>query len=249
MSRFKLLFLLFPLFLLLVSAPVVASEPGWSDYRVLLKRYVKTGVRKGGRVTWVDYGGIARDPRWKRVLKRLAKYPLHRLKTRNERLAFHINAYNILTIKLIAKNWPLDSIRDLGSIFVPVWKKKAGVVGGKRVSLSDIGQARLRPLGDLRSYFALACGSASCPDLRRQPYTARRVNRQLDDQARKFLNNRSKGMARKAGRVRVSKLFSWFEEDFNRFGGVRAFVQRYKKLPDKVTLRADLPYNWSINGG
>jgi len=233
----------------LFSGSAVASEPGWSDYRVLLKRYVKTYVHKGSRVARVDYSGIARDPRWKKVLRRLANYPMHKLKTRKERLAFHINAYNIMTIKLIAKNWPLDSIRDLGSIFVPVWKKTAGVVGGKRVSLSDIGQGKLRPLGDLRSYFALACGSASCPDLRRQPYTSRQLNRQLDNQARKFLNNRSKGMARKAGRVRVSKLFAWFEKDFNRFGGVRAFVQRYKKLPDKITLRADLPYNWSIYGG
>ncbi len=249
MSRYRFLLILVPLTLFLVSAPVVASEPGWSDYRVLLKRYVKNGVRKGDRVTWVDYKGISRDPRWKKVLRRLANYPTHRLKTKKERLAFYINAYNIMTIKLIAKNWPLESIRDIGSIFVPVWKKTAGVVGGKRVSLSDIGQGKLRPLGDLRSYFALACGSASCPDLRRQPYTARHLNRQLDDQARKFLNNRSKGMARKAGKVRVSKLFAWFKKDFNRVGGVKAFVKRYKKLPDKITLRADLPYNWSVNGG
>ncbi len=249
MSRTITVFLLFPLILILFITPAVATEPGWSDYRVLLKRHVKTDMRKGGRVNWVDYSGIARDPRWRKVLQRLASYPLHRLKTRKERLAFYINAYNIMTIKLIVKNWPLESIRDLGSLFVPVWKKTAGVVGGKRVSLSDIGRDRLRPLGELRSYFALACGSASCPDLRRQPYTARQLNRQLDDQSKRFLNNRSKGMTRKAGRVRVSKLFSWFEDDFNRFGGVRAFVKRYKTLPEKVTLRADLPYNWSVNGG
>ncbi len=249
MSRTISVFLLFPLILILFINPAVATEPGWSDYRVLLKRHVKTDMRKGGRVNWVDYSGIARDPRWHKVLQRLASYPLHRLKTRKERLAFYINAYNIMTIKLIVKNWPLESIRDLGSLFVPVWKKTAGVVGGKRVSLSDIGRGRLRPLGELRSYFALACGSASCPDLRRQPYTARQLNRQLDDQSKRFLNNRSKGMTRRAGRVRVSKLFSWFEDDFNRFGGVRAFVERYKNLPKKVTLRADLPYNWSVNGG
>ncbi len=249
MSIFKLLFVFLTLIPLLFTTQIVAKEPGWSDYRVLLKRYIKTDVRKGGRVNLVDYTGIARDPRWKKVLQRLANYPIHRLKTKKERMAFYINAYNIMTIKLIVKNWPLESIRDLGSLFVPVWKKTAGVVGGKRVSLSNIGRGKLRPLGDLRSYFALACGSASCPDLLRQPYTARQLNRQLDSQAKRFLNNRSKGMSRKAGRVRVSRMFSWFEDDFNRAGGVRAFVQRYKRLPKKVTLRADLPYNWSINGG
>jgi Protein of unknown function, DUF547 len=246
MSISRLVFTLLFLSITLFSISSAAREPGWSDYRGLLRDYVRTN---GAGVSWVDYSGISRDARWPKVLERLARYPTSKLKTRSERLAFYINAYNILTIRLIVKNWPLQSIRDLGSFFVPVWKKKAGMVAGKLVSLSDIGQDKLRPLGDLRSYFALACGSASCPDLRRQPYTARRLNRQLDDQARRFLNNRSKGLSRSAGKVRVSKLFSWFKHDFNKAGGVRAFVERYKNIPDKITLRADLPYNWSINGG
>jgi hypothetical protein len=235
--------------LILFSIGALAVEPGWSYYRGLLKDYVRTEVRHGTSMSWVDYSGIAKDPRWPKVLDRLAKYPVHKLKTRNERMAFYINAYNILTIRLIVKNWPLQSIRDIGSFFVPVWKKDAGVVAGKMVSLSDIGQGKLRPFGELRSYFALACGSTSCPDLRRQPYSAKRLERQLDDQARRFLNNREKGFARSAGKVRVSKLFSWFEHDFNQAGGVRGFVERYKPIPEKITLSADLPYNWNINGG
>ncbi len=248
MSLFRLLFLVFFSGLIVLSAPAVSKEPGWSDYRVLLKRYVRPGVRNGVRVNLVDYTGIARDPRWPKVLKKLAKYPEHRLKTKKERMAFYINAYNIMTIRLIVENWPLKSIRDIGGFFSPVWKKKAGMVAGKPVSLSYIGQSKLRPLGDLRNYFALACGSTSCPDLRRQPYVARKLDSQLDDQTKLFLNNRGKGLAKSGGQVRVSKLFSWFEYDFNRCGGVRAFVSRYKTIPDRVTLRADLPYNWNING-
>ncbi|MCP3669960.1 MAG: DUF547 domain-containing protein [Gammaproteobacteria bacterium] len=193
----------------------MATEPGWSDYRALLKRHAKTDTRKGG---WVECSGIVNDPCWRKVLQQLASYPLHRLKTKKERLAFYINAYNIMAIKLIVKNWPLESIRDLGSLFVPVWKKTVGVIGGESVSLSDIWRGKLRPMGQLRSYFALACGSASCPDLRRRPYVARQLNRQLADQSKRFLNNCSKGMTRRAGRVWVSKLYSWFEDDFNRFG-------------------------------
>ncbi len=248
MSLFRLLFLLLFSVLIMLSTPVASKEPGWSDYRVLLQRYVKPGVRGGVQVNLVDYSGIARDPRWKKVLSRLAQYPEHQLRTKRERTAFYINAYNIMTIQLVVKNWPLKSIRDIGSFFSPVWKKNAGLVAGKMVSLSDIGQKKLRPLNEIRSYFALACGSASCPDLRRQPYTAGQLNRQLDDQTRRFLNNRSKGLAKSGSKVRVSKLFSWFEHDFNRYGGVRAFVKRYRTIPDRITLWADLPYNWSING-
>lgn len=249
MSIFRILLLMFCSGLIIFSTPVASKEPGWSDYRILLKKYVKPGVRNGVRVNLVDYTGIARDPRWPKVLHKLAKYPEGRLRGKNERMAFYINAYNIMTIQLVVENWPLKSIRDIGGFFSPVWKKKAGVVAGKQVSLSHIGQSKLRPLGDIRNYFALACGSTSCPDLRRKPYMASKLNRQLDDQTKRFLNNRGKGLARSRGQVRVSKLFSWFEHDFNRFGGVRAFVKRYKAIPDRITLRADLPYNWNINGG
>jgi hypothetical protein len=248
MPKFTLLILLLSSSLIMLAAPVMSKEPGWSDYRILLQRYVKPGVRNGVRVNLVDYTGIAGDPRWQKVLNKLARFPQHKLKNKKERTAFYINAYNIMTIQLIVKNWPLKSIRDIGSFFSPVWKKNAGIVAGRKVSLSYIGQNKLRKLGDIRSYFALACGSTSCPDLRRQPYTARQLNRQLDDQARRFLNNSGKGLARSGSNVRVSKLFSWFEHDFNRYGGVRAFVKRYKAIPDRLTLRADLPYHWSING-
>jgi hypothetical protein len=249
MSRFTLLILLFLSAMIMLSAPVASKEPGWSDYRVLLKRYVKSGVRNGVRVNLVDYTGIARDPRWKKVLNKLAQFPEHKLNNNKERTAFYINAYNIMTIQLIVNNWPLKSIRDIGSFLSPVWKKRAGFVAGKKVSLSYIGQNKLRKMGDIRSYFALACGSTSCPDLRRQPYTAKQLNRQLDDQTRRFLDNRGKGLARSGRSVRVSQLFSWFEHDFNRYGGVRAFVKRYKAIPDRLTLRADLPYYWGVNGG
>ncbi len=249
MSLFRSTFLILFSGLIMLSNPVASQEPGWSDYRILLKRYVKSGVHNGVWVNLVDYTGIARDPRWQKVLKKLAQYPEHSLRTKKERMAFYINAYNIMTIQLIVKNWPLKSIRDIGSFFSPVWKKKAGWVAGKQVSLSDIGQRKLRPLGDIRNYFALACGSTSCPDLRRQPYVAGQLDKQLDDQTMRFLNNRGKGLDKGRDLVRVSQLFSWFEYDFNRCGGVREFVKRYKDIPDRVTLRADLPYNWNINGG
>lgn len=248
MSFFRLMFLSIFSILIALSTPVLSQEPGWSDYRAILKQYVKPGVRNGVRVNLVDYTGIGRDRRWQKVLNKLAKYPEHKLRTKNERAAFYINAYNIMTIQLVVKNWPLKSIRDIGSFFSPVWKKKAGLVAGKMVSLSDIGQRKLRPLGDIRSYFALACGSTSCPDLRRQPYTARSLNGQLHSQTRNFLSNRGKGLVQSRNQVRVSKLFSWFEHDFNRYGGVRAFVKRYKAIPERLTLSADLPYHWSING-
>ena len=48
-------------------------------------------------------------------------------------------------------------------------------------------------------------------------------------------------------RARASQIFDWFEEDFDASGGVEAFIRRYRELPARVNLRANLPYNWDLN--
>ena len=37
--------------------------------------------------------------------------------SKDQRIAYLINAYNALTIELIIKNYPIDSIKDTGSLF------------------------------------------------------------------------------------------------------------------------------------
>ena len=49
-------------------------------------------------------------------------------------------------------------------------------------------------------------------------------------------------------RLRVSKIFDWFEADFADAGGVKPFIARYRNLPAEVELSADLPYDWRLNG-
>ncbi len=145
-------------------------------------------------------------------------------------------------------NWPTTSIKNAGSFFSPVWDKPAGLLNGKIVSLSQIEHEILRPIGEPRIHLAIVCASVSCPDLRHEPYIAAKLNTQLDDQAKRFLNNSEKGLKIEKNVIHISKIFDWFEEDFKSRGGVKAFMQYYKKdLPD-LKFQANIPYDWDING-
>ncbi len=191
---------------------------------------------------------MRQDPAFPQVVGQLAAFPVKSLKTREEKLAFYINAYNILAIKTVLDHWPVESIKDAGNLVRPVWKRVAGELGGKPVRLDNI-EAGLRKLGEPRIHMAIVCASKSCPDLRHEPYVAARLDGQLADAAATFLNNTGKGLRLENGTIRVSKIFDWFGSDFQAAGGVAAFLARYHPaLPADAKIEADLPYDWSLNG-
>ena len=104
-----------------------------------------------------------------------------------------------------------------------------------------------------RIHFAIVCASLSCPDLRPEVYVGARIDEQLDAAARGFLADESKGLSTAGGDVAISKLFDWFEEDFDAGGGVVAFLRRYAPEAKDGTLAGDvspdfLTYDWTLNG-
>jgi hypothetical protein len=227
----------------------LAQEPVWRDYDALLAQYVAPAQHAGMNLNWVNYSGLKQDPRFATVVARLEGFPLSALQTREEQLAFYLNAYNILALKTVLDHWPVKSIKDAGSLLSPVWKKPAGRIGGKTVSLDEIEHKTLRPMGEPRIRMAIVCASISCPDLRTEAYAAARLDAQLDDQARRFLANPAKGLAASGNTVRVSKILDWFGKDFEKaYGSTTDFVRRYAVLPGGAVLKADLPYDWSLNG-
>lgn len=234
--------------LLTISVLAHAEEPDWSDYQAVLS-HVKPGSKNGVKLMLVDYPAIKANGSLDKACQALAAFDPNRLSNRGERLAFYINAYNILALKTVADHWPVDSIKEVGSLFKPVWDRPAGQVGGKTVSLGEVEHKILRPLGDPRIHLAIVCASVSCPDLRNEPYTAARLPSQLDEQSQRFLGNAGKGLSVGQDRIEVSKIFDWFEEDFAAGGGVAAFIKHYKpELPD-LKINATIDYDWSINGG
>ena len=64
-------------------------------------------------------------------------------------------------------------------------------------------------------HFAVNCASIGCPMLREEAYVAERLDAQLEEQARRFLSDRSRNRFNaESGALEVSKIFDWFKEDW-----------------------------------
>ena len=233
---------------LLLANNVAAQEPDWKDYAEVLKS-VTQGEKNGTPLALVDYAALKKSGLVDKVYQQISAYPVTSLKGKDETLAFYINTYNILALKTVVDHWPLESIKDVGSFFKPVWGKEAGKIGGNTVSLDDIENNKIRPMGEPRIHLAIVCASVSCPDLRNEPYTATTLNKQLDEQANAFLRNDKKGLHIAQDEIIVSKIFKWFKKDFEKVGGVEVFIRGYRAdLPVAYEIDADIDYDWSVNG-
>ena len=233
--------------------PVFAFD--FSSWDGLLKKYVSPKTIHGVKLNAVDYKKLAKDQAYKKLIKDLEKVSLSTLKTREEKLSFWINVYNIMAAKMVLDNYPVKSIKDAGSLFTAVWKKPVGVVAGKKRTLNEIEHEILRKMGEPRIHVAIVCASVSCPDLRPEAYTADNLSSQLDDQMTQFLANSKKGLQVdvKKGRLYLSSIFKWFEEDFEAKGGVRTFIAPYspetvmKSVKNNRLRISYLDYDWGLN--
>ncbi len=237
---------------LALAGPASAQAFDTSRYAELLERHTREVADPAG--TRVDYPGIAASADWRRLVGQLATTNLATLHTREQKLAFWINAYNVLAIDLVARHPGIASIRDIGSFLRPVWKHEAGRVGGQGISLDTIEHGILRKLGEPRMHAAIVCASVSCPSLRREPWDASRLDAQLDDAVRRWLASPAKGLRldRAASVVWLSRIFDWFESDFGPDGAL-AFASRHLSATDRAFIEAQRPriaylaYDWRVN--
>ena len=238
-------------FLLFAAARAPALD--LDRYDALLERHSQAVDDLAG--TRVDYPGLRSSPAWRTLRESLATASLPASGDGEAKLAFWINAYNILAIDLIVQHKPERSIRDIGSLLRPVWKREAGVVAGEPYTLHHIEHEILRPLGDPRIHAAIVCASLSCPSLRRSAYRGEGLDAQLEEQMRRFLSDPRKGFRLAADELWLSKIFKWFAEDFAARGGVLPFVATYLNEADRARLRAlgsepdlhYLDYDWDLN--
>lgn len=220
-------------------------------YGRLLQRHVTPQAPAEAGAAHVSYADWRADTDHAAAMRRLRSAEPERLAGREQRLAFWINAYNLLTIDLIVRSGERESIRNQGGLFTSVWRKHSWRVGGDAYTLHEIEHELLRPMGEPRIHFAINCASVSCPDLRAEPYVPRRLEQQLAAQEERFLNDPQKGVQRLGdGRVKVSRIFDWFGDDFGGESGVRRLVAGYVegRSADAVRIVDYLDYDWSLNG-
>jgi len=207
--------------------------------------------------TRVDYRALDGDPRWQELVGELAAARPDRLQRRDEKLAFWINSYNIAAIELVRQHYPVESIRDIGHLLRPVWSREALRIGGRAYKLGEIEHEILRPMEEPRIHAAIVCASTSCPSLSREPFRASALDRQLDEAMHRFVASPGKGarIDRAEGSITLSRIFDWFEEDFEERGGVMAVVAAHLPDSDARWLLAQgdavrieyFDYDWSLN--
>ncbi|NOQ17003.1 MAG: DUF547 domain-containing protein, partial [Methyloprofundus sp.] len=105
---------------LLIASNVTAVEPDWHDYNEVLTG-VTQGEKHGTSLTLVNYSSLKQSGLLDKVYQQIANFPVESLSGKEETLAFYINTYNILALKMVVDHWPVDSIKDIGSFFSPVW--------------------------------------------------------------------------------------------------------------------------------
>lgn len=128
------------------------------------------------------------------------------------KMAFWINAYNALTIDLIADNFPLSSIRELDG--GDPWESRRFTVAGQLVTLNHIEHMILRPMGDARIHAAVNCASRGCPPLYPEAFTSAGLNTQLSAVSTAWLKGNGVTVDADSSTVSLSKIFEWYGDDF-----------------------------------
>lgn len=152
--------------------------------------------------------------------------------TKENKIAFWLNAYNIQMLKIITDNYPIQSSRILrlypgwgpNSILhiKGIWTDYKFLVMDEEFTLSEIDKRFFRKeFDDPRIFFAVSRGSVSSPPLRNEPYYGYKLNEQLDEQVKKFLSSPlALQIDAEEQRVYLSSLFqssSYGKEFMNKF--------------------------------
>jgi hypothetical protein len=241
----------------ILALPLAALAQDHQAWDALLRKHVVP--IDAGKASQLRYAGMASErAALKAYLDSLSRVSQAEFEAwpAPEQMAFLINAYNAFTVEKILARYPdIRSIWDYGRLFGNPFKDEFFVLLGKKRSLDWIEHETLRKrFRDARIHYAVNCASVGCPMLREEAYVGARLEAQLEEQARRFLSDRTRNRMR-AGRLEVSRIFDWFSEDFE----PRAkYFARYAELladdpKDRAAIAAGnvglrfLDYDWSLN--
>lgn len=255
-----------------VGAHAQGFDHSHGAFSTLLKKHVV--VVDGGKSSKVNYTEFAKDrAALKSYLDALSGVSAAEFGgwSKPQRMAFLINAYNAFTLELMLQNPGVKSIKDIGGVLDNRWKRKFFKLLGEDAYLDKIEHEILRKKGaydEPRVHYAVNCASIGCPALREEAFTADKLDKQLEEQAVRFISDRSRNRF-KDGKLEVSMIFKWFKEDwesgYKGFDGKTApiksredYFARYAKvladspadqqaIADGKASISHLDYDWSIN--
>jgi len=166
--------------------------------------------------------------------------------SKEDKIAFWINAYNMQMLKIIADNypiesarvnrlwWPLNSIRHIPPsevVGTAKWDSCKFIVMNEEFTLSEVeNRFFIKEFDEPRAFLAVSYASVSGPPLQNVPYSGLSLNQQLDDQAKRFLATRYALEIDKQGQmVYLSAIFdaTWHGDSFiSKYGTDKKFKEQ-----------------------
>lgn len=173
------------------------------------------------------------------------------------------------TLKLIVDHYPVKSIKDIGSLFKGPWDQPVVRLYGKTITLNHLEHNILRKrYSEPRIHMALVCAAKSCPQLRSEAYTTKKLDEQLNDQSRQYLvSPAGLNVNRKKKVAYFASIFKWYGEGFvanysptTGFAGLDKTKRAVANFRSAYLISADrdflatggclvkyLDYDWSLN--
>jgi hypothetical protein len=196
-------------------------------------------------------------------------------RSRDEQLAFWLNAYNALVLRTVIDHYPIQgrsadypakSIRQVSGAF----ERLPHRVAGRTVTLDQIELTILAEFHDPRVYLAVGRGAAGSGRLRSEAFAPQRLEAQLTEVAAECASHaRCFNIERANDKITVSSIFSWREKEFSAAyasAAPAAFANRSpieraviafvsptlltteKELMEKNTFQITyLPFDWTLN--
>ena len=218
-------------------SPNVSLSDFFISANIFLLNYVVDGK--------VNYTGISADKiSINELVNNIANADLNNA-DKNTRLSFYLNAYNLLVIKNVVDNLPLNKPIDVIGFF----DKKTFEVAGSYMTLNALENNKLRP--DPRVHFALVCAAKGCPQIMNEAFFPDKVQTQLDALTLKALNSVTFiKVDDKSKTVKISKIFDWYQDDFIKVSGSAInYINAKRTTPIPASYAVEFyEYDWSLNG-
>ena len=232
------------LFLMVFTGQLFSFDHSHSGFDSILKKYVSNGR--------VNYKGIQNErSKLEEYLSTLSKVSSSEYNgySKDQKLAFLINAYNAFTIKLILDNYPVKSIKKIGGVFQSPWKIEFFELLGSKRQLDWIEHSKLRvDFNEPRIHFAIVCASIGCPPLASFAFTPETLETKLQTLMENFLKGKNNRYDSKENILYLSPIFDWFEKDFTKKGTVIEFVN--PSMGNVISANAKIKYtyyDWNLN--
>lgn len=214
-----------------------------SKFNALLKVHVdENGM--------IDYTAFKNNKNFDDYIKSIAEADVSNF-SKEDKLAFYLNAYNAVVIKNVLDHSPISSPMDVDGFF----KKIPHKIAGKEITLDKLEYDYVMKIEPLLVHFGLVCAAQSCPALLRKAYDGKTVFRQLEENGVNFLNDPLKNRLDKKNKILyLSEIFKWFKKYFEeRYGSLQQAAQHFMNESDKKFLGENNievkfnKYNWQLN--